>query len=125
MTALDLAAIRERAEKAVPGPWEVDSGLPGIPPMVVTSDSIVVCDTYDKPDLDDARHIATMDPTTTIALIDELTATRAALAERDATIAEIRELLSLIQTRHDWTKGWYGLRDSLLAILDTPSEVRG
>lgn len=98
MSEIDTANLREIASAATPGPWfEDDAGW-----LVIRQQSMddpVICDLVDQGDADDpnhygteadnATHIAAFDPTTALALLDEidrLRAENAAYAKRDAEV---------------------------------------
>lgn len=55
------------ARAAVAGPWEFENAPDGFPPMVTTSTGIAVADTFDKPRLPDAAHIARHNPARVLA----------------------------------------------------------
>ncbi|MFB5939848.1 ead/Ea22-like family protein [Citrobacter freundii] len=94
MTALNKQALREAAEKATPGRWEYYPGNTSIEYNVDSTDedqgSIVYVDSGDftqkQTDLNGA-FIASANPSTVLALLDELEA-----AERLITEWEQREL---------------------------------
>ena len=68
----DAAALmRARAEAATPGPWTFEGAPNGFPPMV-TSNGMVVADTYDKPALADAEHISSWHPAVALAVAQML-----------------------------------------------------
>ena len=72
---IDLNAIEARAKAATPGDWEAD-GLEG--QVRVTSTHVVV-DGITMWAETDAQHIAGMDPSTTLRMVAEIRALRAAL----------------------------------------------
>lgn len=85
MTApeLDLAAVKATAEAASKGPWEAgkNGSIYGADYAEVIVKGPVECmaycyggsSTFDGDNLEaDAKHIATMDPSTTLALVDRL-----------------------------------------------------
>lgn len=102
MTDLDLEAIKARAQAATPGPWTCDSG--GInndtPDKVGEYEQILEPysddpseDAYVNISDEDAAHIAGMDPTTTLALIDEVERLRYHLAITDDMIERAAEAI--------------------------------
>ena len=75
MTNPNLAEIRARAEAATPEPWEIIGGG-----EYVTGVGLIIgreCD--GGVTSEDAAHIAGMDPTTVLALLDRLEAAEAAV----------------------------------------------
>lgn len=67
MTTIDHARLRELAEKATPGPWELIGGdeyVTGVGIMVAPDDGGVSSE--------DAEFISATDPQTVLALLDEL-----------------------------------------------------
>ena len=92
MTDLDLAAIRERAEAATPGPWtwysrETEDGCSW---AVFDRTDAAVASNNDGW-RQDAEHIAGMNPQTTLALCDEID-------RLNATIQRVREIVTDPQT---------------------------
>ena len=90
MTDLDLTKLREIAEAATDGPWEssvvkvepdADDALRGM--GVIRSGIGIVFMSANGPEIlvSDATHIATFDPPTVLALLDEIEELRAALGE--------------------------------------------
>lgn len=81
-----LESLRETARKATPGPWSTDDGCratKGIGGHVYFGRELIAgCRGHHGPDTEleqqdaNARHIAAFDPTTAIALLDELIALR-------------------------------------------------
>lgn len=81
MTDLDLTKLREIAEAATPGPWEFEpSGYSecGEPRCCseywenrIWSQRLILAESMELSDVD-ATHIATFDPPTVIALLDEI-----------------------------------------------------
>jgi len=59
--------MRECAEAATNGPWYFEGAPHGFPPMV-TGHGMAVADTFDKPDLLDAKYIASMHPLVALAV---------------------------------------------------------
>ncbi|MDM8086328.1 hypothetical protein QUV83_16255 [Cellulomonas cellasea] len=59
------------ASAATPGPWSHEGAPNGFSPMVV-GDDMVVAETFDKPHLSDARHIALWSPPVALAVADWL-----------------------------------------------------
>ena len=108
MPDLDLTKLREIAEAATPGPWGVYDANEGMsPPRPYWSvannefhnptnlDALAIDISVDYGDKADADHIATFDPPTVLALIDEVERLRAqvdAVAERawDRAVGSIR-----------------------------------
>ena len=73
MTDLDLEAIKARALAATPGPWEAkDNGeiVCTAPGVLKDHVWVVTADEFSPVDDNTAAHIAGMDPTTTLALIE-------------------------------------------------------
>lgn len=73
-TTESLLSRRELAEKATPGPWEVDKSEITSAVYVETSWGHLICDSSDH---GDAAHIAVSDPATVMADIDEILRLRA------------------------------------------------
>lgn len=89
MTEIDLSKLRKIAEAATPGPWEAERFFwkravadnrywLGIDGKGEVSGYIALID--DDSATEDAAHIATFDPPTVIALIDELERLREVVA---------------------------------------------
>ena len=92
-----LAGIRARAEKATPGPWTVDRWG-----CVVGGDGLcVACETPEA----DAAHIAGLDPSTVLALVDEIERLRESEREARADRDSIRRRLRLLTDDESW---WIG-----------------
>lgn len=73
-TTESLLSRRALAEKATPGPWEVDKSEITSAVYVETSWGHLICDSSDH---GDAAHIAVSDPATVMADIDEILRLRA------------------------------------------------
>lgn len=65
------ALMRERAKSATQGPWRFETAPNGFSPMVIGG-GMAVADTFDKPHLSDAKHIAGMHPAVALAVADWL-----------------------------------------------------
>ncbi len=84
-TTESLLARRALAEKATPGPWEVDKSEITSAVYVETSWGHLICDSSDH---GDAAHIAVSDPATVMADIDE--------------ILRLREQVERLEKEADW-----------------------
>lgn len=104
MTApeVDTEAIREAAEKATSGPWVVATRGRHVRPEAQKHRDWSVCQPVT---VKDAKYIATMDPPTTLALLDALDEARAAI---DTAVAE---RLAGVQAMLDDWDAWDGSRD--------------
>lgn len=71
----DIDALRKVAEAATPGPWELDGSdiAAGDYWVAYSADTSVT----------DAAHIAAFDPPTVLALLDEVAALRATVADNE------------------------------------------
>lgn len=65
------ALMRERAGAATQGAWRFETAPNGFSPMVIGG-GMAVADTFDKPHLSDAKHIASWHPTVALAVADWL-----------------------------------------------------
>ena len=100
MSDLDLTELREIAEAATPGPWGVYDANEGMSPprpyWSVANDEFHNPTNYDALAIidisvnygvkADADHIATFDPPTVLALVDEVERLRAGIIEAHETI---------------------------------------
>ena len=84
-TTESLLSRRALAEKATPGPWEVDKSEITSAVYVETSWGHLICDSSDH---GDAAHIAVSDPATVMADIDE--------------ILRLREQVEWLEKEADW-----------------------
>lgn len=84
-TTESLLSRRALAEKATPGPWEVDKSEITSAVYVETSWGHLICDSSDH---GDAAHIAVSDPATVMADIDE--------------ILRLREQVERLEKEADW-----------------------
>lgn len=94
------ALMRERAEAATSSPWHYENGATGFAPMVV-GDSMAVAETFDKPHLSDAQHIASWHPAVALAVADWLDAT-AAEHESDAADPRVNSFFAAFDTAADF-----------------------
>jgi hypothetical protein len=89
LTGDELAAIKARAERATPGPWEADLGSVWRPsPLSVTE---IVCDCRGGEHIttrEDAEHIAGMDPATTLRLVAEIERLRAQVEQAESVTGQ-------------------------------------
>ena len=93
MTDLDLTMLRKVAEQATPGPWAMWNPSDGESHITIGSKvawrSVVSASGFTDdepiPHWADARHIATFDPATVLALLDRL-------ETAEATIQRVREV---------------------------------
>ena len=86
MTALTDAQMRAIAEEATAGPWRsVPWHIEEGPPAVRVPDGWLLCSTAGE---NDARHIATFDPPTVIALLD-------AKAKAEARVVDLQLALDV------------------------------
>jgi hypothetical protein len=99
MTALNKQALRQLATRATPGPWEEENGevwimRNGTANSILTS----ICgdDTSGQQDFDNARFIAAVNPTTMLALLDELEAAEKRIAELSASHSKLRDTMATI-----------------------------
>ena len=83
MSNIDKQALRQLATRATPGPWEEENGevwimRNGTANSILTS----ICgdDTSGQQDFDNARFISAANPTTVLALLDELEAAEKRIA---------------------------------------------
>ena len=144
---LDVSAIREAAEKATPGPWRTwNDGHVGAPEHHIGG--IVMPTEGSRMDqrMPDADYIATMDPPTTLALLDALDAARAEverlrigldgahgnadrmrkslLDERDAIAEKIAVAIEAEMRRHDGAQiGFSGKGDTYAHAARIAREV--
>ena len=106
MSNIDKQALREVAEKATPGRWEYYPGNTGIEYNVDSMDedqgSIVYVDSGDftqkQTDLNGA-FIAAVNPTTVLALLDELEAKDKLIAELEAREVKLPKPISVLHRR--------------------------
>lgn len=107
MNKIDYQALREAAEKATPGNWWIDSHGQAMVSFV-GNDVLEVFTTDNKRDAvrhedtgnlsrwrndNDATFIATADPATVLALLDELEAADNNLIDSECHVAELEEAL--------------------------------
>ena len=99
MTDLDLTELREIAESATDGPWNLHTlrtdETHDIRGSIDDEANIVI---YAECEDADADHIATFDPPTVLALIDEVERLRAGIIEAlSVAVGHTREALKLVQ----------------------------
>ena len=98
MTDLDLTKLREIAEAATPGPWNLETQRVDTHYIHGFSDEQDV-DISVQCDVADAAHIATFDPPTVLALIAENNRMRGEVERLRASLNEARQRLS----NTDWS----------------------
>ena len=90
-----LTELRAAAEAAIPGPWKFIT-----PDEVIGPDSVSICDcnSLDHEPEPNGRYIALASPTTILALLDEVAALKAQLAEAEEASRQ-RALLAVDEER--------------------------
>ncbi|MDK9585444.1 ead/Ea22-like family protein [Lelliottia wanjuensis] len=91
-------ALREAAEKATPGPWRAfryDSGVCGV--SGGESFEILVCERISSNRPEDAKFIASANPATVLALLDELAAANVETEKSNLLVDDLRRERNFLQ----------------------------
>ncbi len=99
---IKLAEIKARAEAASPGPWKPNNDGLNVECVLMDDEhenhiaEVFSGDGVPGPQNEkNARHIATMDPATTLALVEELEQERAKSAKLKAAVEAVQEWVRL------------------------------
>src|SRR6185312_2474494 len=105
INADEIARLREIAEKATPGPWRATNEHLGWLVLSSPSEDVVEIISKEKGPVDrwqpNAAHIATFDPPTVLALLDELEKARTELAKWNEEALRRDDAYSALLTERD------------------------